>query len=55
MGSPQPPTADQYKQLEAAGQLQLLTSPTWVNIKDGTAQLQIELPRQGLSLLKIEW
>jgi xylan 1,4-beta-xylosidase len=55
MGSPQPPTADQYKQLEAAGQLQLLTSPAWVNIKDGTAHLQIELPRQGLSLLKIGW
>ncbi|MGH9514592.1 MAG: GH39 family glycosyl hydrolase [Terriglobales bacterium] len=55
MGSPQQPTADQYQHLEAAGQLELLTSPSWVNIKNGTAQLQIELPRQGLSLLKIGW
>ena len=55
MGSPQSPTADQYKDLEAAGQLQLLTSPVWVNIKDGSVQLQIELPRQGLSLLRIGW
>ena len=55
LGSPQPPTADQYKELESAGQLQLLTSPAWVHIQHGIAQLQLELPRQGLSLLKIEW
>jgi xylan 1,4-beta-xylosidase len=55
MGSPQPPTADQYKKLESAGQLQLLTSPAWLHIKHGTAQLQIELPRQGLSLVQIGW
>jgi len=55
MGSPQSPTADQYKKLESAGQLQLLTSPGWVNIKRGTAQLQIGLPRQGMSLVKIGW
>jgi len=54
-GSPQPPTADQSKSLESAGQLQLLTSPSWVHIQHGTAQLQIELPWQGLSLVKIEW
>jgi xylan 1,4-beta-xylosidase len=29
MGSPQSPTPDQYKQLEAAGQLALLDSPHW--------------------------
>jgi len=55
MGSPQSPTADQYKKLESAGQLQLLTSPAWVHIQHGTAQLQVQLPRQGLSLVKIEW
>jgi xylan 1,4-beta-xylosidase len=54
LGSPQQPTADQYKRLESAGQLQLLSSPTWINMHR-TAQLQFELPRQGLSLLKIEW
>jgi xylan 1,4-beta-xylosidase len=55
LGSPQPPTPEHYKKLESAGQLQLLTSPAWVHIQHGTAQLQVELPRQGLSLLKIEW
>ena len=55
LGSPQPAAADQYKKLESAGQLQLLTSPAWVHIQNGIAQLQIELPRQGLSLVRIEW
>ena len=54
MGSPQSPTADQYEQLESAGQLHLLTSPQWIHVKDGTARLQLELPRQGLSLIRIE-
>jgi xylan 1,4-beta-xylosidase len=55
LGSSQRPTPEQYKKLESAGQLQLLTSPAWVHIRSGTAQLQIKLPRQGLSLLKFEW
>ncbi|HEX3107382.1 MAG TPA: beta-xylosidase, partial [Terriglobales bacterium] len=55
LGSPQRPTPEQYKKLESAGQLQLLTSPAWVHIGNGTAQLQIKLPRQGLSLVTIEW
>jgi xylan 1,4-beta-xylosidase len=55
LGSPQPAAADQYNKLESAGQLQLLTSPAWVHIQNGIAQLQIELPRQGLSLVRIEW
>jgi xylan 1,4-beta-xylosidase len=55
MGSPQSPTPDQYKHLESAGQLQLLNSPEWIEIEGGTAHLKVDLPRQGLSLLKIEW
>ena len=55
LGSPQPPTSEQYKKLESAAQLQLVTSPAWLHIQDGTAHLQVELPRQGLSLLRIEW
>jgi xylan 1,4-beta-xylosidase len=54
-GSPQSRTADQYKQLESAGQLQLLDSPKWISIERGTAHLQFTLPRQGLSLLRIGW
>jgi xylan 1,4-beta-xylosidase len=55
MGSPQPPSAEQYKQLESAGQLQMLTSPQWTDTKDGNVRLSFELPRQGLSLIKIGW
>ncbi|HKW16065.1 MAG TPA: hypothetical protein VJO35_01005 [Terriglobales bacterium] len=55
IGSPQSPTTDQYKRLESAGQLQLLNSPQWIHVEHGTAQLRFELPRQGLSLIKISW
>jgi xylan 1,4-beta-xylosidase len=55
MGSPQSPSETQYEQLERAGELQLLTSPAWIPIKQGAARLQFALPRQGLSLMRIAW
>ncbi len=55
MGSPQDPTPHQYEQLECAGQLGLLASPSFIGIDKGTAGLQFTLPRQGLSLLRISW
>ncbi len=55
MGSPQKPTPRQYEELERAGQLQLLGSPTFLRVEKGTAHLQFALPRQGLSLLRIGW
>ena len=55
MGSPQSPRSAQYEQLQDAGQLQLLNSPTWISLDHGAAHLQFELPRQGLSLLRIAW
>jgi xylan 1,4-beta-xylosidase len=55
MGSPQSPSPEQFEQLEAAGQLQLLGSPAWVPIKQGNAHLQFALPRQALSLVRIAW
>lgn len=55
MGSPQSPDPGQYRQLERAGQLQLLTSPAWEPITKGTAHLQFTLPRQGISLIRIGW
>ena len=55
MGSPQSPTPDQYQQLESAGQLQLLTSPEWISPLHGTAHVDFELPREGLSLVRISW
>lgn len=55
MGSPQNPTPEQICELENAGQLQLYISPTWIEVKDGKANVKMELPRQGVSLLKFSW
>lgn len=55
MGSPQTPSAVQYQGLERAGQLQLLSSPTWIRLARGMTQVEFELPRQALSLIKLEW
>jgi xylan 1,4-beta-xylosidase len=55
MGSPQSPSESQYRRLESAGQLQLMDSPTWVEIQKGSIQLQFMLPRQGLSLVRLSW
>jgi xylan 1,4-beta-xylosidase len=55
MGSPQNPTPLQYAELEQAGQLQLFTSPQWINTRNGTAELEFDLPRQGVSLLRLSW
>jgi xylan 1,4-beta-xylosidase len=55
MGAPQAPSSHQYEQLEAAGQLQLLESPSFIRIEQGAAHLQFTLPRQGLSLLRMSW
>ncbi len=55
MGSPQQPTPEQVKELERSGELQMYTSPTWMNVKDGNMNISLELPRQGVSLIKIDW
>jgi xylan 1,4-beta-xylosidase len=55
MGSPQQPTTEQYEQLKAQAGLQLLTSPAWKNVTGGKLTLKTELPRQGISLVKITW
>jgi len=55
MGSPQSPTPDQYAQLQAAGQLQLLTSPEWLDVDGGKVALTTTLPRQSVSLMQLKW
>jgi xylan 1,4-beta-xylosidase len=54
MGSPQNPTQEQINKLEAAGQLQLYTSPTWQAI-DNKYQTKLTLPRQAISLIRLSW
>jgi xylan 1,4-beta-xylosidase len=55
MGSPQAPTAEQTAQLKAAGQLQLLSSPEWLEVVNGKVDVLTKLPRQAVSLLRLEW
>ena len=55
MGSPENPTAEQISILEKAGQLALLTSPTYLKTDNGNLKLNLKLPRQGVSLLKFDW
>ena len=55
MGSPQSPSPEQYAQLQAAGQLQLLTSPRWLDVQDGKVTISTELPRQATSLVRLRW
>jgi len=55
LGCPQKPTAQQYKKLKSAGQLQLYTSPQWLTPQDNTLIMHFMLPRQAVSLLKLTW
>ena len=55
MGSPKTLSADQQEELERAGQLELLTSPTWVSIENRTLHLKFALPRQAVSVVKVAW
>jgi xylan 1,4-beta-xylosidase len=55
LGSPELLSNPAQGELERAGQLQLLSSPEWIAIKDGTLHLHLELPRQGLSLMQLSF
>lgn len=55
MGSPESPSKDQIAILEKAGQLTLLTSPAYLKPKNGILKMSVILPRQGVSLLKMDW
>jgi xylan 1,4-beta-xylosidase len=55
MGSPQHPDASQVAQLESAGQLQLLSSPAWLQPENGEIVVPNDLPGQGVSLLQLTW
>ena len=55
MGSPQPPTPEQYAQLEQAGQLTALGAAEILRVADAKARLWFKLPRQAVSLVRISW
>ena len=55
MGSPQSPTPEQYAQMKAAGQLELLTSPEWLEVSNGKVTIETSMPRQAISLMHVKW
>lgn len=55
LGSPQEPTAEQYAQLEKAARLASLVDPSTASFENGEAELRLQLPRQGVSLLVLDW
>jgi xylan 1,4-beta-xylosidase len=55
MGAPQNPTAAQITTLEKAGQLETVGNPQKLDVKAGSLVIDIVLPRQAVSLLKLDW
>jgi xylan 1,4-beta-xylosidase len=54
MGSPQRPTLEQYAALERSSRLALAEPPGWFRVEGGRLALKTTLPRQAVSLLRIE-
>ena len=54
MGSPAQPNAEQLEQLTKAGQLEETVTGRSVAVKDGKAQIEFALPRQGVALLRLQ-
>jgi xylan 1,4-beta-xylosidase len=54
MGSPQQIDGDDYRRLEQAGQLAVIEEAE-IEGSGGQIALQLTLPRQGVSLLRLEW
>jgi xylan 1,4-beta-xylosidase len=55
MGSPIAPNAQQYAELEAAGQLARMEAPATVRVERGQVTFPVTLPRQAVSLIVLEW
>jgi xylan 1,4-beta-xylosidase len=55
LGSPQHPTSAQYAELISKEGLQLLNSPEWADVVDGSIKIGTEMPRQSVSLLQVKW
>lgn len=54
LGSPQV-TDEQYQKLEKAGRLELYGSPEWEPVVDQKIQVKFDLPRRGVSLIRLTW
>jgi xylan 1,4-beta-xylosidase len=55
MGSPPAPNDAQYARLVEAGHLTTFGPPQSVRLSDGNAAMKLDLPRQAVALLVVEW
>ena len=55
LGSPAQLTVNQSEEIEKAGHLTRLGPPESLDITSGQAHLQLRLPRQSVSLLRVQW
>lgn len=55
MGSPQNPTPEQYEALEKGGKLTMIGKPSKLKTDNGGVSIEFALPRQGVSLVKLDW
>jgi len=55
MDSPQKPTAKQREALQKASELATLEEPKQVEVRDGKLVLRFDMPRQSVSLVRLEW
>ena len=55
MGSPQQPSAEQRRALERASELSQLEEPKSAEVREGQVTLRFALPRQAVSLVRLEW
>jgi len=55
MGKPQSPTADERAALETASRLEKVTAPRWVEVRRGKCELSVELPHEGMALVRLSW
>ena len=55
MGKPENPQGADYARLEAAGKLAQIEDKASLAVVDGKIELRTTLPRQGVSLLRLDW
>ena len=55
MGAPTAPNQAQYAQLLKAGQLEMFEPAASLQVENSAATLKLDLPRQAVALLVIEW
>jgi xylan 1,4-beta-xylosidase len=54
MGSPARPTAQQFGELERAGKLAQTADDQRIALREGVAEIDLNLPRQGLMLIRLK-